>query len=195
MQPCDNDAVIDEGEPCDDGDDDPLDGCTPACTPTRAALLSVGGLGYQTCAILRTGEARCWGRNTDGQTGYPPGDNDANELPSTKTSARGAGPRALHHRAGLAAATRAPALARGRVFCWGFRGQGRIGDGESECNECEDIGDLRPLDVLSLGDALKIPGGPVEDIAVGNAPHLRPHRGPQRELLGVERQGTAGPRS
>ncbi|HWB74826.1 MAG TPA: DUF4215 domain-containing protein, partial [Nannocystaceae bacterium] len=53
------DGIVAGDEPCDDGNAETNDGCTPACELQRVVQISTGG--WHTCAILDTGALRCWG--------------------------------------------------------------------------------------------------------------------------------------
>ncbi|HET9482755.1 MAG TPA: hypothetical protein VFO79_02260, partial [Xanthomonadales bacterium] len=98
------------------------DSLTPivvASLGTNVSKVEAGG--YHTCALLPTGEVRCWGRNDHGQLGRAGGD-DENPTPVT----------------GLPANIQSIAFgdahgcaldASGGVRCWGRGSDGQLGDG------------------------------------------------------------------
>ena len=104
----------------------------------------------QTCALLDTGDVRCWGDGGLGELGY--GNTDSigdDELPST------VGPVALPAKAVEISAGSACTCARlenGAVYCWGYGSAGRLGYGNTN-----DIGDNEtptsagPVSIRRLG--------------------------------------------
>lgn len=138
------------------GDDE-----TPASVgpvPLGRTAVSIAAGDEHTCALLNTGEIRCWGWSFYGQLGYA---NTAtigdNELP---TSVPGVtlGPAnqgqavavvaGAHHTCAL--------LATGRVRCWGRNGNGQLGLGHSGSH----VGTVvKPYDPLVNPDPIEFPGG------------------------------------
>jgi cysteine-rich repeat protein len=57
-----------ESEQCDDGNTVNNDGCNADCQSTRVVQLVAGNA--HTCALLNTGDVRCWGLATNGRLGY-----------------------------------------------------------------------------------------------------------------------------
>jgi ELWxxDGT repeat protein len=86
---------------------------------------------YHTCAILDNGDMKCWGRNSYGQLGDG---NSANLVPSPTSTAidLGTGRTAVavsagyHHTCAI--------LDNGDLKCWGYDGNGELGDGGSNTN-------------------------------------------------------------
>lgn len=174
--PC-NDGAVASFELCDDGNNDPYDGCTLVCTPTRAVGVSVGSFGYQTCAILPGGQARCWGENTDGQLGYAPGGQvgippngepgDA-ALPTDKPLISSPGGGAF---TALEAGThQACALTEeGAVFCWGAHTERTTaGAACPPPDSCALEGDHRLFGSLGMTDVVPLSGGAVTQLSVGS---------------------------
>lgn len=95
---------------------------------TRVAQLDLGY--YSTCARLTTGEARCWGRNADGQVGD--GTRYDRLRPVVVVNANGTGPLTAVRDISVgdfhACAVRSDATAR----CWGGNGDGQVGDGTTD---------------------------------------------------------------
>lgn len=138
------------GEPCDDGNTSPSDGCDSACQ-FEELLAMVGGFNH-TCALLSGGIVKCWGNNIHGQLGLgdtetrgdAPGEMGAS-LPPVDLGA-GAVVTALaagdQHTCAL--------LVGGVVKCWGngFFGQLGLGDTEPRGDEAGEMGDaLPPVDL------------------------------------------------
>lgn len=170
--------VVEDGELCDDGNEDPLDGCTVGCTPTRAVSIGIGPISYHTCAILSDGTARCWGLNEQGQLGYGGiGEVGDDEPPSSMAAIEAPGDNNPRFLMLLGTERSACALTTaGQVFCWGSRIEGRTGDGQfMDCaipDICESDLDLDDPPVffgeLGPADNVDIPGGKVIDLAAGN---------------------------
>ncbi|MCA9715570.1 MAG: hypothetical protein KC468_12910, partial [Myxococcales bacterium] len=62
------DGVVEGDEECDDGDDEPGDGCEPSCALTRIVKLACGAA--HTCALSSGGAVRCWGLGQFAVLGY-----------------------------------------------------------------------------------------------------------------------------
>ncbi len=100
---------------------------TNRSTPTNVTGLSSGvtaitaGL-YNTCALLATGAVKCWGYNEYGQVGDS---TTTNRLTPTDVNGLSSGVTAITttwaHTCAL--------LATGAIKCWGYNGQGQVGDG------------------------------------------------------------------
>ena len=91
---------------------------------TDVAEISAGGL--HTCAPLTNGQARCWGRNSNGQLGD--GATTGRRRPVTVLNTTGTGPIVG---VGEIAASRDHTCARltRQVRCWGNNAWGKLGDG------------------------------------------------------------------
>jgi alpha-tubulin suppressor-like RCC1 family protein len=113
------------------------------------------------CAIVRDGKALCWGRNQYGQLGDG---TTANRLaPAAVVQAPGGPPLAGVQALALGASHSCARLSEGEVRCWGFNGEGQVGDGTVTIEPPH--GKLTPVPVA------RSPGGPpltgVEALALG----------------------------
>lgn len=161
-----NNGVLEDGEDCDDGDDDPLDGCTPACTPTRAIALGIGPISYHTCVLLPDGGARCWGYNPQGQLGGAPGENIGDdEFVYWHPALAAPGKNGTRFDAIAGGERHACALtSEDHVFCWGSQIEGRTGDGHySDCSQPNTCKTDYNMDTLLLFGSL----GPAEYVDFG----------------------------
>lgn len=93
----------------------------------RAVSVAAGG--EHTCAVLDTGQVRCWGRGTEGQLGY--GDTASfGHVPSWLPQSAGPVELAGRHRAKVVttgAQHTCAVLSNGRAQCWGRGDDGRLG--------------------------------------------------------------------
>ena len=112
---------------------------------TNAVAIATGN--YHTCAVLSTGEAKCWGKNDIGQLG----DNSTTDRHTpvavsalTDAVAIAAG---AYHTCAL--------LSTGGAKCWGFNNLGQLGNGEGGPNTDK----TTPVTVLALTDAVALAAG------------------------------------
>lgn len=86
-----------------------------------------GGDQGQTCARLANGEARCWGRNLNGQLGD--GTTTDSSLPVVVRNAAGTGPMIDVQELALGGFHTCARFTSGHVGCWGYGQQGQLGRG------------------------------------------------------------------
>jgi alpha-tubulin suppressor-like RCC1 family protein len=91
-------------------------------------LVMIDAGGTHTCALTEIGEAYCWGSNADGQLG------DGSGSPQSETPVPVLGGHTfqwvsagLHHTCGVTTA--------GETWCWGFNGDGQLGDGSTNASD------------------------------------------------------------
>ncbi|HEX4982726.1 MAG TPA: fibronectin type III domain-containing protein [Ilumatobacteraceae bacterium] len=140
------------------------DALPPIDVGTRDAVTAVATGVAHSCAILDTGEVKCWGENASGQLGL--GD----------TSDRGNGPGemgAVLPAVGLGSGRTATAIATGNghtcaildtgaVKCWGENGNGQLGQGDTadRGDSAGEMGDnLAPIDLGTGRTATAIAAG------------------------------------
>lgn len=94
---------------------------TPELVMTNIAKLSAGG--FFTCVIDLSAQAYCWGDNESGHLGLGLGDTANRNVPTLVP--------ALDDMADIDAGVRSACGLKndGSVWCWGFQGRGRLGDG------------------------------------------------------------------
>src|SRR5690606_38547542 len=115
-------------EACDDANRIDDDGCHNDCTQVGASLKVTRGH-YFTCVLFESGDVKCWGFNTNGQSGRGNttviGDN---ETPANASFA-GLGAPAVDIEAG---GYHVCALfADGSIMCWGVNSWGQLGYGNT----------------------------------------------------------------
>ncbi len=118
-----------------------------------------------TCAVLDDGRVRCWGRGEFGPLGYGDTDNVGDGIGATPGDVGpvelGAGRTATAITAGSHTCA---VLNNGRVRCWGFGGDGRLGYGnEDTIGDTETPGSVGPV---AAGGLVSIaPGAPLNPTA------------------------------
>jgi alpha-tubulin suppressor-like RCC1 family protein len=85
---------------------------------------------YHTCALLTTGQVRCWGGNGEGQLGT--GDGDDAPLPRVVRNAGDTGPLVNVRSISANAQGTCALLTNGEVRCWGADAYGQLGNGMPE---------------------------------------------------------------
>ena len=108
-------------------------GDTSSRSKPEALSLALGGGvrtlssgGYHTCAVLADAQAKCWGRNKNGQLGY--GDTIARLLPETVGIDLGSGAKVRDIAAGYAHTC--AILQDNSAQCWGSNSDGQLGYGD-----------------------------------------------------------------
>jgi alpha-tubulin suppressor-like RCC1 family protein len=125
----------------------------------NVSRISAGG--QHTCAVLDTGNVRCWGLNNQGQLGYGSSGTDAkigdNEAPYTVGDVNLGG--ALVSDVVTGGEHTCVLLRDGNVRCWGRNDEGQLGYGRND-----DIGDNE----IPLATNLNFNGATVRQLAAGN---------------------------
>lgn len=120
-------GIVEDAEPCDDGNAIEGDGCESDCSPT---IVDVAAGGNVTCVRTRAGALRCWGDNTDFQLGMGEiGSVGDDETPALVGDVDVGQPveqvvLSLTHTCAL--------LADGAVRCWGRNQFGEAGYGHTQ---------------------------------------------------------------
>lgn len=104
--------------------------------PSSQSPVSAGGTvvqlvagGHHTCALLDTGDVRCWGANNYGQLGYGHTNHIGDNESITSAGTVSVGGDVVQLAAG--AIHTCALLDTGAVRCWGFSSQGRLGYGNT----------------------------------------------------------------
>ena len=120
---------------------------TNRLTPVDVSGLSSGvtaiSAGYfHSCALLSTGAVKCWGYNASGQIGDAT--NGTNRLTPVAVSGLSSGVTAISTGGDHTCAL----LSTGAVKCWGYNGNGQVGDATSGTNRTS------PVDVSGLSSGV-----------------------------------------
>lgn len=158
------DGVLQDGEDCDpEGGPVDDDGCEDDCSFSRGAR-SIALGSEHTCAVTHFGRLRCWGDADRGKLGL--GDEeDLGDEPDEVATADDVDAGAAVVRVALGTGFSCALRVGGEVVCWGYRANGRLGDGLDD--SMQDIGDERGETAGTLGK-VSIPGT-VVDLAVGGS--------------------------
>ena len=127
----------------------------PLQVPGLAGATAVSAGGAHACAVLTTGELRCWGSNTRGQLG------NGSALPS-RAPVTVAGLPAVTSLASGAGHTCA-VVEGGQVFCWGANDRGQLGV-EAAPDRCGTEGAMTPCArspvlVAAVAEAVEVVAG------------------------------------
>jgi alpha-tubulin suppressor-like RCC1 family protein len=88
------------------------------------------GMGYDNnCAVLASGQARCWGDGNDGQLGD--GGTDESSVPVVVKNPSGTGPLTHVTQISLGGHQGCARLDNGQGRCWGLNDEGEVGDGST----------------------------------------------------------------
>lgn len=158
------DGMLQDGEDCDPASG-PLDddGCEDDCSFSRGARTIALGSEH-TCAITHFGRLRCWGDGDRGKLGL--GDEeDLGDDPDEVAAAADVDTGAAVARVALGTGFSCVLSVAGEVVCWGYRANGRLGDGLDDSTQ--DIGD-EPGETAGTLGKVSIPGT-VVDLAVGGS--------------------------
>jgi alpha-tubulin suppressor-like RCC1 family protein len=101
----------------------------PAGTGPLRGVVDISASHHVTCAVLRSGQARCWGANDRGQLGD--GTTTERHLPVAVSNRKGTGPLIDVIAISSGGVQTCALLASTQVRCWGYGGYG-LGNGSSE---------------------------------------------------------------
>ena len=137
---------------------------------------------YHSCALLTSGQVRCWGRNDDGELGT--GDNDGSNLPRVVRNATDTGP--LQNVAAISAEhdSTCALLTNGQVRCWGGDDYGQLGNGAPAADS------NLPVSVKNVSGTGAITG--IVGIEGGWTNHCAVTGGGQARCWGGQGEGTLG---
>jgi alpha-tubulin suppressor-like RCC1 family protein len=158
------DGVVQRGEECEpDVGGGAAAGCGDDCQFLRGAR-SVA-LGHEhTCAVKHDGTLRCWGDGDRGKLGLGSED-DIGREPGEPASAPNVDAGDAVLRVELGSGFSCALRVRGDVVCWGYRDNGRLGDGDSMM--MQDIGD-EPGETAGMLGPIELPSV-VADLTVGGS--------------------------
>ena len=123
----------------------------PAGTGPLTDVIDVGAGGGGSCALLGSGEVRCWGINSLGQVGDGTTNNRAR--PVAVSDPTGTGPLIDAAQLEVGLSTACTRLTSGEARCWGANPYGGLGDGTT-------VSRVRPVAVSNAGGS-----GPLTGIA------------------------------
>ncbi len=146
------------GGTADVGDDETPGQAGPVPLGGRTVRAVSGGKGH-TCVVLDDGSARCWGFGADGRLGYG-STADITSASAAPPIALGPGRSAVAISAGEAHTC--AILDTGAVRCWGFGGNGRLGN-----DGTDSIGDTAGETPASVPPVNLGPGRTARGITVG----------------------------
>lgn len=156
LLPACGDRIVQVGEACDDGNDDPNDGCDDCVAINNqplSGITSVVGSSNHTCALNGEGAVFCWGGNRAGELGNGSYIADwqvrgvsrpvvVRNLPAVVQVAAG-----THH-----TCARTDPTESDEVWCWGMGQAGQLGNSSNESS-------LSPVQVVGLPEASEVCGG------------------------------------
>ncbi|MEX1363951.1 MAG: hypothetical protein AB1Z98_12545 [Nannocystaceae bacterium] len=156
-------GMVDAGEECDDMNAVDSDGCDNDCTISAGAAAVVAG-DEHVCALLHTGEIKCWGNHTSGRLGYPGLGEDLGdtEVPADFGVVDVGAP---VEQMALGGNFTCMLLAGDGVVCWGDGQHGRLGQGSEDDLGIAEAPSAIPLVSLS-GTPIQIAAGAEHACAV-----------------------------
>lgn len=142
------------------GDGSTTSSASPVTVNGISTAIGVAAGGFHTCAVLADGTVRCWGAlnaNNVGHLGDGTTNGSANPVTVSGITSATAIAAGASHTCAL--------LAGGTVKCWGFDGNGELGDGRSE--DPAFLGySATPVTVSGITNATAIAAGPLHACAV-----------------------------
>jgi alpha-tubulin suppressor-like RCC1 family protein len=142
------------------GDNETPGGFGPVDLGAGRTAIAISAGGSHTCAILDTGQVRCWGNGANGRLGYGNlNDIGDNETPGSIAPVDlGAGRTAVAISSGTAHTC--AILDTGQVRCWGLATNGRLGYGNlNDIGDNETPGSVAPVDLGAGRLAVAISAG------------------------------------
>jgi alpha-tubulin suppressor-like RCC1 family protein len=117
---------------------------TPVAVSGIANAVAIGAGSSHSCAVLSTGQVRCWGSNADGQLGT--GDKTPARTPVSVSN--------ISNAIAIAGGSdqSCALLSTGALRCWGANDEGQLGDGTTTPA-------TTPVAVLGISDATEIDAG------------------------------------
>ena len=97
-------------------------------TEPLANVIQISTGGLHSCALLFSGEVRCWGAGIDGRLGY--GDTDNKPFPVTVLEASGSEPLNNIVEISVGSTHVCGMTTSGKLLCWGKGNRGQLGDGK-----------------------------------------------------------------
>lgn len=128
--------------------------CTPVPAPCSTTPVQVRGItnavavsaGYEhACALLSTGHVECWGSDMNGELG----DGQIGEPSSTPVPVSGI---STATSVASGSSDSCAVLTSGHVYCWGWNGEGELGDGSR-------LESPTPVEVSGITDATAVSAG------------------------------------
>ncbi len=110
------DGIEQVDEPCEDGNNEGGDGCSPTCQPEATSVMM--GTSH-TCALLTDGNMKCWGFNSFGRLGNGTEDNSLTPVPVNLSGPAQAFSAGAQHTCAL--------MEGGSIECWGRNEYGQLG--------------------------------------------------------------------
>ncbi len=155
------------GNTDDIGDNETAGSVGPVDLGAGRTAVAIAAGNLHNCAILDTGQVRCWGEGSSGQLGYGSSDTIGdNETPgSVGPVDLGAGRTGVAISAG--GAHTCAILDTGQVRCWGEGGFGRLGYGGTDTiGDNETPGSVGPVDLGAGRTAVAISAGSAHTCAI-----------------------------
>lgn len=130
-----------------DGTDTEMQTLPVSVLGLESGVASISAGGMHTCAVMASGQAKCWGENSNGQLG-----DGTTETHTAPVNVSGLATGVKHISAG--GLHSCAVLTSGGALCWGSGASGRLGNNGTE-------------DRLTPAEVMKLPGG-VSSISAGN---------------------------
>jgi alpha-tubulin suppressor-like RCC1 family protein len=103
-------------------------GAQPSTEDALTGATQMDAFGGHTCVRLSSGQARCWGRNDDGQAGDGTADEEISDV-RTVLAPTGSSALTAISQVAVGSYHSCALLASTQVRCWGYAADGQLGDG------------------------------------------------------------------